>query len=353
MSNHRKRPETNDIVVETPQPYDAWAIACLLAGKAIGIDYGRISDAHRDEVRYIAETSFDDRAETWQQYLTYMVPEAEQDAWRVAVAAVNLDDPPLDDDGGQLLVEDDGAQPVAPDVEPFPVAVYPSVVQNLIKCVAESTGCPADFPALAVLVVAGAAIGRSIRVHLKNCYHASPIFYALCIGVPGTGKSPALKAVVAPLRRIGEDNYSTWKKEMDTHEDLMETYKRACKAARRTPPESLAWDDSDEIVDLDDDETEPGPTAIPAKPVQPVWKRTVIGDGTVEAIAALLQQNPRGLLQFNDEGSSLVTSMNQYKGGNGSDRQSYLSLWSGSFLDAPGKRRSTTRSWFPTHFSAI
>lgn len=108
MSNHRKRPETNDIVVETPQPYDAWAIACLLAGKAIGIDYGRISDAHRDEVRYIAETSFDDRAETWQQYLTYMVPEAEQDAWRVAVAAVNLDDPPLDDDGGQLLVEDDG-----------------------------------------------------------------------------------------------------------------------------------------------------------------------------------------------------------------------------------------------------
>ena len=221
-------------------------------------------------------------------------------------------------------------------------------MQNLIGCVAESTGCPVDFPALAVLVVAGAASGRSVSIHLKNGYHALPNFYALCVGLPGTGKSPAINVVVKPLRQIGEANYAKWKEEKVIFEALNDAYKSACKAARETPPESGESDAFDEGW-----ASEPEPPVIPTKPVPPVWKRTVVGDSTAEALPVLLQQNPRGLLQFNDEGAALVASMNQYKGGKGSDRQFYLSLWSGSFLDAPEKRRSTTRSWFPTHFSAI
>ena len=98
---------------ETPPPYDAWAIACLIAGKDIDIDYRRISAANRDAVRIIAEASFDDRAGEWKQYVACALSEAEGDALIKAVAAVNLDDPLLDDDGGQFLavksdVEDDG-----------------------------------------------------------------------------------------------------------------------------------------------------------------------------------------------------------------------------------------------------
>lgn len=43
---------------------------------------------------------------------------------------------------------------------------------------------------------------------------------------------------------------------------------------------------------------------------------------------AVMSQNPRGLLQVNDEATSLITSMNMYRGGRGSDRQIYTSLWS-------------------------
>ncbi|MDB5349221.1 MAG: hypothetical protein JWN86_468 [Planctomycetota bacterium] len=42
-----------------------------------------------------------------------------------------------------------------------------------------------------------------------------------------------------------------------------------------------------------------------------------------------MAQNPRGLLQVLDEASTLTSSMNQYRGGKGSDRQWYMSAWSG------------------------
>jgi hypothetical protein len=55
----------------------------------------------------------------------------------------------------------------------------------------------------------------------------------------------------------------------------------------------------------------------------------VVGDLTVEALVAVHERNPRGLLKVDDEGSRWPHEMNQYKGGRGTDRQFYLSAWSG------------------------
>ena len=51
-------------------------------------------------------------------------------------------------------------------------------------------------------------------------------------------------------------------------------------------------------------------------------------DTTVEALVGILQDNPRGLLVYRDELAGWVRSMDQYKGGKGSDRQHWLNLWS-------------------------
>ena len=58
----------------------------------------------------------------------------------------------------------------------------------------------------------------------------------------------------------------------------------------------------------------------------PTWT----ADVTVERLAQLLADNPRGLLLIRDELSAWVKSMNQYKQGKGADRQFYLSVWSGA-----------------------
>ena len=59
-------------------------------------------------------------------------------------------------------------------------------------------------------------------------------------------------------------------------------------------------------------------------------RRTWTSDTTVEKLAELLRDNPRGLLLYRDELSGWIGSMNQYKQGHGADRQFYLTAWNGN-----------------------
>ncbi len=65
----------------------------------------------------------------------------------------------------------------------------------------------------------------------------------------------------------------------------------------------------------------------PEEPEAPSMGRCVAGDTTVEALVSILEDNPRGLLVHRDELAGWVRSMDQYKGGKGSDRQNWLNLW--------------------------
>ena len=58
----------------------------------------------------------------------------------------------------------------------------------------------------------------------------------------------------------------------------------------------------------------------PPEPPEPVG-RTVVGDTTAEALFSVLEENPRGVLVSRDELTGWLRSMDQYKGGKGSDRQ--------------------------------
>jgi hypothetical protein len=67
--------------------------------------------------------------------------------------------------------------------------------------------------------------------------------------------------------------------------------------------------------------------------------RCVASDTTVEALVGILEDNPRGLLVYKDELTGWVRSMDQYKGGKGSDRQHWLSFWSGDEVVVDRKSR--------------
>src|SRR5262249_2944360 len=77
---------------------------------------------------------------------------------------------------------------------------------------------------------------------------------------------------------------------------------------------------------LPEGERQPLPS-LPDEPARP--ERFVTIDATVEALAPILEENPRGLLNPQDEGVAWVLGMGQYKGGKGNDRQFWLSTWSG------------------------
>ena len=307
--------------------YDAWVFARARSGHLVEADLRRVSEPNRSVARRLFKASIQERDEFWNDHLQTL-DDTEADAWIEVVAAINPDDPaPEDESWGQPLSFK------LPPIDPFPLSVLPAPVARLVVDGAKAIGCAPDFLALPVLAAAGAAVGRSASLRLKPGYFAAASVFAACIGQPGDGKSPAVNAVVNPLVRFNEEQFAAWKEEKTTYEALKADFESQCKTARRAPKSREkaveVLDAEDDEDDDSDEESEPTTPIAPVKPLPPISKRTVIGDITTEAMDAIMESNPRGLLQILDEASALTTSMNQYRGGRGSDRQWYMSVWSG------------------------
>lgn len=81
---------------------------------------------------------------------------------------------------------------------------------------------------------------------------------------------------------------------------------------------------------------------------------TVFTDNaTVEALGALLAANPRGFLQINDELTAHFSSLNQYKGGKGSDPQFFNTVFSGQALKVDRKGDLDEPLFVPNPFMCI
>ena len=81
--------------------------------------------------------------------------------------------------------------------------------------------------------------------------------------------------------------------------------------------------------------------------------RCVASDTTIEALVSILETNPRGLLVHKDELTGWVRSMDQYKGGKGSDRQHWLSLWSNDEVVVDRKSRNGEPIILPRPFVSL
>ncbi len=71
----------------------------------------------------------------------------------------------------------------------------------------------------------------------------------------------------------------------------------------------------------------------PEPPDAPLAERYIISDTTVEALAPLLKENPRGLLLYRDELAGWFGSFDQYKSGKaGADAAHWLSMFNGESI---------------------
>src|SRR5690606_20008989 len=64
----------------------------------------------------------------------------------------------------------------------------------------------------------------------------------------------------------------------------------------------------------------------PDKPDPPTWRQRLAEDTTVEALAVLLHDQPRGLLVARDELSGWLNSFDAYKSARGADVAHWLSM---------------------------
>jgi hypothetical protein len=211
------------------------------------------------------------------------------------------------------------------DVPDFPVRVLPGDLVDYVDCVATSIGCPADFVGVPVLAVASGALGASRALKVKEGWHERPSLYAVVVGNPGSGKTPALAAVCRPLYHRQNEHKRDYDGAKALYEAQCEDYE-ARKKARESP--------------------------LPPKPVAPVQKHLYANDFTVESLAPILQGNPRGICIVRDELTAWVKEMDRFRKGGG-DRQFFLQAWSGQSWKIDRKQQDGASLIVPHPFLSI
>lgn len=163
----------------------------------------------------------------------------------------------------------------------------PEVLSAFALAYAKSTGFDPSLTLSAAVSVAAAALtdGFQIVGDSRSQWFQQARLWMLGVGRPGAGKTPAQKAMLAPLWAI----------------------QRALSEAHA---QALA--------------------TLPEGEDAPPIPRVIIGDATIEALSERLRGNPRGILIANDEFESWLGSHDTYRSGAVSrDRGEWLRLFDG------------------------
>ncbi len=208
-------------------------------------------------------------------------------------------------------------------VEKLPPEIIPGPLREWVTDVSHRMQAPLDFIAAAVMVMAGAVIGAGcgIKPKRKDNWLVVPHLWGGVIGRPGMLKTPALQEALKPLLKLETEAKKKYDEDLAFYEAEIEIFK-AQKDALKAEMSKVAK--SKGIKTLDDLKYE---YMNMEPPGEPNWLRYKTNDATIEKMAELLGQNPRGILLFRDELIGLLASWD--KEGREPDRAFYLEAWNG------------------------
>jgi hypothetical protein len=182
-----------------------------------------------------------------------------------------------------------------PPYRPFPTDALPPVLRAFVTEAASAVDCDPAFVALPLLAAVGAAAGNALVVRAKRRFRQPPLLWCLAVAHSGTGKTPG------------------WEPSDDLAKELSDRAAEQHAAdLRRYAADLAAW--------------EAAPDPDPAyKPVRPRREYFRVADVTIQRLAEMLADSPRGLLLSRDELSGWFGDLTRYRGrGGGSDRPQWI-----------------------------
>ena len=206
-----------------------------------------------------------------------------------------------------------------PPVAKFDFELLPHALREWVADIAERMQCPPDFPAVGVVVAISSLIGARALVapKEKDDFTVAPNLWGMIVGRPGVMKTPALSEAIKPLHRLEAEEREKWKA---VHEEWIVdrelTDMRADK--RRSDAKKLAEKDPTAAIEM---------LRAPDIPPEPVARRYLVNDSTIEKLGELLTKNTWGMLVYRDELHGLLCDMDR-QGQEGS-RAFYLSAYDG------------------------
>ena len=140
------------------------------------------------------------------------------------------------------------------------------------------------------------------------------IIWTMIIGESGTHKTPAMKRSLSSIQAQQMIEMDRYDQAFELHDAELAEYEKHFKAWKRSKN-----------------------SECPSKPVAPTMKRLLCQDITVEALAAILANNDRGVLVARDELSGWLSSFDAYKKQGSADVAQWLEMYNGGTLTVDRK----------------
>jgi len=195
-----------------------------------------------------------------------------------------------------------------PQWRPFPVDVLPEPVRGLVVAGAKAMCCDPAFIALPALAVLAGCVGNARTLRLKCGWDVPAILWTAVVAESGTLKTPAFRLALRALRKREQRAWQEGKQILTEYETALARWQR----------EFARWKRSKS------DYNDP-----PKKPERPIVPRVIVVDVTVERLATLLDEHPKGLLLARDELSGWLASFDRYvqRGQTSADATFWLSSY--------------------------
>jgi len=191
---------------------------------------------------------------------------------------------------------------------PFPTETLPEPVRTFVREASAAIGCDPSYVALPLLAGLASAIGNTRRIQLKPGWSEPSIVWTAIVGDSGTMKSPALELALRPVRDRQHLAMKEHAKAMEQFESELKRYERDLAQWKRARQ---------------------GSADPPTAPKRPVADRCWCDDSTIEAVAELLANQPRGLLLVRDELAGWIGAFDRYAKTQGGDVPKWLEMFGG------------------------
>lgn len=171
---------------------------------------------------------------------------------------------------------------------PFPTEVFPGPVADHVRAQAAALDVDEAAVAVAHVVALAAAVGNAYAVSPKRSWTERAAVWAVLVMPSGAKKSGAVEAGVGPALSIEADARAEADAEAERHRAELSQWEELSAAEKKRTPK-------------------------PAEPARAA--RVRVGNTTVESVATVHADNPRGLLLYRDELSAWLGSFDSYKSG--------------------------------------
>ena len=226
-----------------------------------------------------------------------------------------------------------------PPVTSITKEMLPTLLYDYAINTAERLGVPIEFVSVPLIVALGSVIGTKVAIMPKRYdnWDIVPNLWGVVIGKPSSKKSPSITEAMKPIDNLvskARADYELNKQEHETQKLINDSKAKIAEKELKKLADTLAsqTDDDDGTDKVTDDDLRKKAAFIADSKKQdesiPIPRRHMVGNITMEKLGEIENQNNNGVLQFRDELSGFLASLE--KDSEQEQRAFYLSGFNGT-----------------------